>query len=60
MENERRHLVNMFAHDLKTPVVATAGLASGASSRGSWVRLPPRKWPTSRRLTASWNAWKSS
>ena len=26
MENERRHLVNMFAHDLKTPVVATAGL----------------------------------
>ena len=26
METERRHLVNMFAHDLKTPVVATAGL----------------------------------
>ena len=26
MENDRRHLVNMFAHDLKTPVVATAGL----------------------------------
>ena len=26
LENERRHLVNMFAHDLKTPVVATAGL----------------------------------
>jgi PAS domain S-box-containing protein len=25
-ETERRHLVNMFAHDLKTPVVATAGL----------------------------------
>ena len=28
METERRHLVNMFAHDLKTPVVATAGLIS--------------------------------
>jgi len=26
LETERRHLVNMFAHDLKTPVVATAGL----------------------------------
>jgi two-component system, OmpR family, phosphate regulon sensor histidine kinase PhoR len=26
METERRHLINMFAHDLKTPVVATAGL----------------------------------
>jgi PAS domain S-box-containing protein len=26
METERHHLVNMFAHDLKTPVVATAGL----------------------------------
>ena len=26
LENERRNLVNMFAHDLKTPVVATAGL----------------------------------
>jgi len=26
METDRRHLVNMFAHDLKTPVVATAGL----------------------------------
>jgi PAS domain S-box-containing protein len=26
METERRHLVNMFAHDLKTPVVGTAGL----------------------------------
>lgn len=26
METERRHLVNMFAHDLKTPVVAAAGL----------------------------------
>jgi PAS domain S-box-containing protein len=26
LETERRHLVNMFAHDLKTPVVGTAGL----------------------------------
>lgn len=26
LETDRRHLVNMFAHDLKTPVVATAGL----------------------------------
>ncbi|HEX9883468.1 MAG TPA: HAMP domain-containing sensor histidine kinase [Desulfobaccales bacterium] len=26
MEEERRHLVSMFAHDLKTPVVAVAGL----------------------------------
>lgn len=26
MEKERRHLVNMFAHDLKTPVVGVAGL----------------------------------
>ncbi len=26
MENERRQLVGMFAHDLKTPVVAVAGL----------------------------------
>jgi PAS domain S-box-containing protein len=26
IETERRHLVNMFAHDLKTPVVGTAGL----------------------------------
>jgi two-component system phosphate regulon sensor histidine kinase PhoR len=26
MEKERRHLVNMFAHDLKTPVVGMAGL----------------------------------
>jgi two-component system phosphate regulon sensor histidine kinase PhoR len=26
METERRQLVNMFAHDLKTPVVGTAGL----------------------------------
>ena len=26
METERRHLVNMFAHDLKTPVVGIAGL----------------------------------
>jgi two-component system, OmpR family, phosphate regulon sensor histidine kinase PhoR len=26
LEMERRHLVNMFAHDLKTPVVGTAGL----------------------------------
>jgi two-component system, OmpR family, phosphate regulon sensor histidine kinase PhoR len=26
MENERRQLVGMFAHDLKTPVVAAAGL----------------------------------
>ncbi|MCK9374930.1 MAG: PAS domain-containing sensor histidine kinase [Syntrophobacterales bacterium] len=26
METERRHLVNMFAHDLKTPVVGMAGL----------------------------------
>ena len=26
METERRNLVNMFAHDLKTPVVGTAGL----------------------------------
>ena len=26
MEMERRHLVNMFAHDLKTPIVATSGL----------------------------------
>jgi two-component system phosphate regulon sensor histidine kinase PhoR len=26
METERRHLVNMFAHDLKTPIVGTAGL----------------------------------
>ena len=26
LETERRHLINMFAHDLKTPVVATAGL----------------------------------
>jgi PAS domain S-box-containing protein len=26
METERRHLVNMFAHDLKTPVVASVGL----------------------------------
>jgi two-component system, OmpR family, phosphate regulon sensor histidine kinase PhoR len=25
-ETERRHLVNMFAHDLKAPVVGTAGL----------------------------------
>ncbi len=26
IEKERRHLVNMFAHDLKTPVVGMAGL----------------------------------
>jgi len=26
LEEERRHLVSMFAHDLKTPVVAVAGL----------------------------------
>ncbi|MEW6658902.1 MAG: PAS domain-containing sensor histidine kinase [Thermodesulfobacteriota bacterium] len=26
LEKERRHLVNMFAHDLKTPVVGMAGL----------------------------------
>ncbi len=26
LETERRHLVNMFAHDLKTPVVGIAGL----------------------------------
>ncbi len=26
LETERRHLVNMFAHDLKTPVVGMAGL----------------------------------
>jgi two-component system phosphate regulon sensor histidine kinase PhoR len=26
LESERRQLVNMFAHDLKTPVAATAGL----------------------------------
>ncbi|MEJ2672866.1 MAG: PAS domain-containing sensor histidine kinase [Deltaproteobacteria bacterium] len=26
METERRHLVNMFAHDLKTPIVGTGGL----------------------------------
>ena len=26
LEEERRQMVNMFAHDLKTPVVATAGL----------------------------------
>jgi two-component system phosphate regulon sensor histidine kinase PhoR len=26
LENERRHLVNMFAHDLKTPVVGVGGL----------------------------------
>jgi PAS domain S-box-containing protein len=26
LETERRHLVNMFAHDLKTPIVGTAGL----------------------------------
>jgi PAS domain S-box-containing protein len=26
VEQERRHLVNMFAHDLKTPVVGVAGL----------------------------------
>jgi len=26
MKMERRHLVNMFAHDLKTPIVATSGL----------------------------------
>jgi PAS domain S-box-containing protein len=26
LETERRHLINMFAHDLKTPVVGTAGL----------------------------------
>jgi two-component system phosphate regulon sensor histidine kinase PhoR len=26
METERRHLINMFAHDLKTPIVATSGL----------------------------------
>jgi two-component system phosphate regulon sensor histidine kinase PhoR len=26
LETERRNLVNMFAHDLKTPVVGTAGL----------------------------------
>ena len=25
METERRHMVNMFAHDLKTPVVAPPG-----------------------------------
>ena len=59
LETERRHLVNMFAHDLKTPVVATAGLIRRLI-QGSWVRWPPRKWPTSRRLTSSWNAWKSS
>ena len=26
LETERRHLVNMFAHDLKTPIVGVAGL----------------------------------
>jgi PAS domain S-box-containing protein len=26
LENERRHLVHMFAHDLKTPVVGVGGL----------------------------------
>ena len=26
LEEERRQMVNMFAHDLKTPVIATAGL----------------------------------
>lgn len=59
METERRHLVNMFAHDLKTPVVATAGLVR-PSSKGSWVRFPPRNWPISRSLTVIWKGWRSS
>jgi two-component system, OmpR family, phosphate regulon sensor histidine kinase PhoR len=40
METERRHLVNMFAHDLKTPVVGTAGLIRRLL-QGKLGPLPP-------------------
>lgn len=40
LETERRHLVNMFAHDLKTPVVGTAGLIRRLL-QGKLGPLPP-------------------
>jgi two-component system, OmpR family, phosphate regulon sensor histidine kinase PhoR len=43
LENERRHLVNMFAHDLKTPVVGTAGLIRRLLQGKVGAVLPPQK-----------------
>jgi PAS domain S-box-containing protein len=40
LETERRHLVNMFAHDLKAPVVGTAGLVRRLL-QGKLGPLPP-------------------
>jgi len=52
LEKERRHLVNMFAHDLKTPVVGMGGLlrrliqgkvgSCPRSRRIIWRSLPRR------------------
>ena len=58
METERRHLVNMFAHDLKTPVVATAGLIRRLI-QGKLGPVPAPQLAYLQTFTASWNAWRS-